>query len=548
VKLVDPLNSQALLDLPSFHLEAREFLRPLLRYLYDPSCYAAVTDVPHLKSTAFTAKEESDMLNYKFCRFAGIPRGSVYGFKVAQFFKKCTRPVWNCYIKSFFTDQLPHYHLQSQNGIAHNLFHVASRSAPTYFIQFDFKAYYDQFALAMAVAAFFCFLGRDGHTYALSRMPMGFTLACAIAQAATWQLLNFERRSSVFTCIDNVAFAGSADEVVHDVTLFLQRCATVSATLNELDSDQLSSFLSSSSDVQREMILSWHKDSFTFLGIAYVWSDKSKSLSEKSTEKLVATRQCLQSMTDFILPRQLAAIVGLLRYASYVLSFHSYQFYFTLDWVRNVSALLQSDVSLWDSVSVRLPAPHRQALLDWFDIVLAPTSVPIYDPAPTSPPTTLIVDASGDGWGAILYDGLSSSRFTSGRWPSEIPSSVVSEPAAVAEGAVHFFPDGAPPVVLVLSDHLPLVHASTSIAPRAPPYNALMHFLSVRFPSTRFIFGHIPGNLNPSDSLSRDGSSDAITLDVIRMVTGMGWVFALSAINSLKPCVSCSALSLPWQC
>ena len=105
---------------------------------------------------------------------------------------------------------------------------------------------------------------------------------CAIAQATTWQLLNFERRSTAFTCIDNVAFVGSPDAVHHDVRLFLERCRAVRATLNELTPLQIEDFLASSHTEQLASVTSWHKDAFTFLGVAYLRSAKTKSLSKKT--------------------------------------------------------------------------------------------------------------------------------------------------------------------------------------------------------------------------------------------------------------------------
>ena len=489
------------------------------------------------------------MLGHKFASFSGTPRGSVYGFKVAQFFKNCTRPVWNCHIKESFTKELPHYHLQTQHHIAARLHHIVANEPSSIFVQFDFMAYYDQFALSESVSAYFCFLGSDGATHALTRMPMGFTLACAIAQATTWQLLNFERRSTVFTCIDNVAFVGSPDAVHHDVRLFLERCHTVHATLNELTRLQIEDFLASSHTQQLASVTSWHKDAFTFLGVAYLWSAKTKSLSKKTLDKLLATRQCLAMMNGTILPRQLAAIVGLLRYANYVLRLDALERYYTLDWIRNVSKTLQTDVALWDSVEITLPPAHRQALLAWFDVVTQPCAVPIHDPLPADvPPAVLLVDASASGWGAILYDGVASYRTASGLWPAAIPSSVSSEPAATVAAAKHFFADGAPPLVFIGSDHQPLVHASYASAPRAPPYNNSLLSLKWTYPTTRFVHGHVPGHLNPSDSLSRDGSSDSITLQHVQTATGMGWDYALTAINKPKPCPKCSLPPLPWQC
>jgi hypothetical protein len=254
-------------------------------------------------------------------------------------------------------------------------------------------------------------------------------------------------------------------------------------------------------------------------------------------------------MSETILPRQLATIIGLLRYANYTLRLNALRFYYTLDWVRKLSALLQVDHALWDSVAIRLPAAHRLALLQWFDLVLEDRAVPIDAPLPLTPPPTIIVDASAVGWGAIFYTGGDSFDYTAGRWQLEIPSSVVSEPAAVVEAAAHFLcGSDTPPLILIASDHKPLVHASHSAAPRAPPYNAALFHLSVRFPSTRFVFAHIPGELNPTDSLSRDGSLGSASLERVREVTGMGWDFALSVTNTARPCSLCPSVSLPWQC
>jgi len=487
------------------------------------------------------------MLNHKFHVHRGDVIGSVFGFKVAQFFKGCTRPVWNCYIKSFFTGALPHYHLQTPQQIAAALYLLASSSEDTIVVQFDFSAYYDQFALRNKVPAAYCFLGRNGETFALSRMPMGFTLACAIAQATTWQLLNFEKQSHVITCIDNVAFAGTPAQVHHDATTFLRRCVAVGATLNELSQPEIADLLALPPEEQLAAVRAMHKDTFSFLGIEYTWSSRSKTLAPKTREKLVATESCLASIGGTIYPRQLATVVGILRYASFTLRLDSLERYETLDWLRGVAAYLQSDASLWDTCAIRLPSVHRTALLSWLQEVLAPRSLPIHNPLPATAPLTLIVDASGSGWGGILYDGASFSTFF-GKWESEIASSVTTEPKAVEVFASIVLSTENPPIdVLVVTDHLPLVHAAASTAPRGSTYNALLLLLNRRFPSTRFIFAHIPGDVNPADSLSRTGSAPGLDLDSVRNAAGMGWEFALSFIHLPKQCALCDR-EVPWQC
>eukprot|EP00758_Cryptobia_borreli_P014390 Tbor_TRINITY_DN5916_c0_g7::TRINITY_DN5916_c0_g7_i1::g.19518::m.19518 len=94
---------------------------------------------------------------------------------------------------------------------------------------------YDQFELAPEVRPYFAFLGRNKQILALNHLPMGLSGACAVAQATTWQLLNFTRRASAITYIDNVAFCGSRENVLADVKCFLGRCKAANATLNEVD-------------------------------------------------------------------------------------------------------------------------------------------------------------------------------------------------------------------------------------------------------------------------------------------------------------------------
>lgn len=96
----------------------------------------------------------------------GMIRGSVYGFKVSEFQKKRSRAVWNCYIKDYFQNKLPHYHTNTPSFIFRNLNTVA-HERNTIFVQFDFAAFYDQFSLAEPVRDFFCFNGRNGETFSL---------------------------------------------------------------------------------------------------------------------------------------------------------------------------------------------------------------------------------------------------------------------------------------------------------------------------------------------------------------------------------------------
>ena len=432
--------------------------------------------------------------------------------------------------------------MQSPKKIAQKLHSIAGPR--TYFIQFDFASYYDQFRLRGIIPSFFCFLGRDGNTHALHRLPMGFSLACAVAQSTTWQILNFEKRSTPFTCIDNVAFAGTLEEVHHDVNLFLERVLAIDATLNELSKDEMRRYLQSSTEEQRECIKSWHKDEFTFLGVSYSWKSKLKKVSEKTMDKLKAANSCLKVMDKEIAPRQLAAIIGLLRYASDTYSIALYDRFDLLAWTRRIGYYLQGDVKRWDSAPLALPDKFKKGLLDWFQQVLTHPMVRIAKDLPAALPTTIITDASGVGWGAVMVQGAHIVH-RRGPWPSHKGWSAVAEPEAVWEAAKNLV-SSQMTNVLILTDHLPLVYASLGPSPRSYHYNKLLLQLTTRFPQTNFYFQFIPGSQNVADKLSR-GEDDVIEYGVARRFAGTGWDSALRYIRQGPPCSKCDSPCLPWQ-
>ena len=547
VKQVGILDVAALADLPAHYPDAAAFLRSVAAYLWDSSRYEHVPPPSALKQTGFTAAEEQLMLNSKFSTFNGRPTGSVFGFKTAQFSKGCSRPVWNCYINGSFKDSLPHYHLQPQSVISAKLHALNTKSS--IFVQFDFASYYDQFELAPGVSPSFCFKGRNGETFALSRLPMGFNMACAIAQSATWQLLNFPSRSQVFTCIDNVAFCGEPETVAHDVKLFLQRCSAVSATLNEWSPTAIARLTALEGDALTVEVSKLHQPSFSFLGVQYNWPVGTKTLPDAARDKLRALRWCVENLNGTIRPRQIAAVLGFLRYAASIFNLRPLQFYTMLAWSRRVGAVLQADVALWDSVDIRFPIEHKQQILAWIAAIETAQPVPIARPRPLQQPLTIIFDASATGWGAVAVDADGVRSF-SGRWPAPIHSSVEAEPRAAFEAAkAAIDPRNPPAEVFLMSDHEALVKAARSLAPRAFSYNLALSNLANWFPSTRFTFGYLKGTRNVADGLSR-GCNSEMAIDPITAseIAGAGWLDALKSHNPQIVCPLCDASSLPWQC
>eukprot|EP00758_Cryptobia_borreli_P013071 Tbor_TRINITY_DN5802_c0_g1::TRINITY_DN5802_c0_g1_i2::g.7205::m.7205 len=102
---------------------------------------------------------------------------------------------------------------------------------------------------------------------------MGLSVACAVAQPTTWQLLNFARRASAIAYIDNIAFCGRKNDVLRDVNIFLTRCKSVNATLNEIDVQQV---------WNEAQIYALHTEVFTFLGVEYQRAARKRGLSLKA--------------------------------------------------------------------------------------------------------------------------------------------------------------------------------------------------------------------------------------------------------------------------
>ena len=270
------------------------------------------------------------------------------------------------------------------------------------------------------------------------------------------------------------------------MTLFLERCLKVNATLNDVTASMIREFLSANEEEQLRQVRSWHANQFTFLGVKYDWVSRQRSISDKTLDKLQAARRCLVSISGEIAPRQLATLIGLLRYAAVISEAPAFDKFSLMAWTRRVGAYLQEDLKRWDERPMTFPDEYREELLSWFDVVLESSPVPIAVMLPSEVPTTIISDASGIGWGAVALYG-NSHKTAQGRWPHEIQSSVAAEPKGVLQ-AVRQLVSTDEKIVLILTDHKPLVYASQSLAPRSFHYNNLLLHLRTEFPSTKFLF------------------------------------------------------------
>ena len=99
-------------------------------------------------------------------------------------------------------------------------------------IPVDFQSWFDQLPLDPAVQPRFGVMGNDGSCYMLTRLPMGFRHAPAVAVAAT-DLIRSMNTCSSQSCIDNVRFVGNREEVIAETKRFMERVKSVGALLNE---------------------------------------------------------------------------------------------------------------------------------------------------------------------------------------------------------------------------------------------------------------------------------------------------------------------------
>ena len=199
------------------------------------------------------------------------PLWGTFPFKVAEPHKGRCRAIFDCSLNDIFT-KTPKYSLKTKTEIRRAL---SGWGKDFIFLQFDFKAFYDQLVLAIGVRKFFGVLGHDDMYYNLMLLPMGFRLAVACAQAVMWGLLNFVMGAKVATatCIDNVCFAGSRHEVYAAASTFLKRVEECNFTLNGMEDI---SFTKMSVVEQHKFLKNLEETNPEFLGEKYGLEELSR--------------------------------------------------------------------------------------------------------------------------------------------------------------------------------------------------------------------------------------------------------------------------------
>lgn len=437
-------------------------------------------------------------------------RCGVKGFTVPQPAKQRHRPVFeplNNQVIDF--DMVPPIKYPSR------LERRCSIADKTYFAQFDWAAYFDQFELAPEVRN--CFVirakspiewqGQEHTLFTLTREPMGATHAAQVAQTTTWAIIEplLELNVSIVTMIDNVAIASDNPEhFVRAVQLFSARSEAFNTTLNEED------------DIPSdpEAILQWgRKGSIgptTFLG--EVFSNGRVCNAPRNVEKFrMAYERVRDSSSDdsiHVTRRQLAAVIGLALWMAHTLQIQMAHHY---ELIRAFGAVEARRTGWDDRISVSTAALNALAAIAGpllHNVPVRPRPIPEALGDWSSFDTVIVVDASSDGFGAFIHHDGTTCEYSEG-WRSKLLHSAWAEPLA-ATCVLQFVRKriANPGRIAIVTDHIALAKGQRRPLSGNGGFSRSFYlnqfFMELyRDDGDHQVF-YIRGSENPADKPSRD--------------------------------------------
>jgi hypothetical protein len=367
-----------------------------------------------------------------------------------------------------------------------------------YSISLDFAAYFDAFELKEEVQLLHCFrVGED--VMCLTRLPMGQRQSVEVAQGATNVLLDFDLKGATAqSCIDNVRFVGTRFQVIEAARAFIKRCNTANIKINDLrqrDEDldeQLSTLAVSNGD---------------WLGIHYDLKTKRVRIAQKSVDKLKRVKELLKPIMS---AHQVASVLGVIFFCSSVLRGNVAKHFTTMRFLRLFAKDTSTDAGLWVA-SLTVPEGVLKDMQEWIDELTPNEEIPIFRGRIA---TTIVVDASVWGWGAVAYsEETGAVHEFSKPWSEDdrrafaVDKSVYAEPLAAYRALCHFVnPNQAREqhaAVKVLSDNVTAV--SCINAGYSPSFNVnrIANSIRTNFRGVEVVAEHIAGSTNEADGLSR---------------------------------------------
>lgn len=396
-----------------------------------------------------------------------------------------------------------------------------------YMILLDLKAMFDQFELSEEVGEKMCF--RQGNRfYCLKVMAMGQRQAVGVANAAMKCLLDFPKRSVLCdTIIDNVRFLGNTpEEVIHDATIFIRRCAETGATLNEIDATTATD----------EQIAALVTTTGSWGGIELDLTAKTVAITDKSKQKTLESWARRDTWTI----RDYAGHIGLLFWAWRILDLPMAEFFPVLRFNSKLAKEITTyqpparpDGSFpknpaWDNPAVIWDS-FEPALRRWTELVIEGKSRVV---RPTVLPQVIMqCDASRWGCGYVSIDTVIGEvhyyaekwdDFMQSRFGDKLGQSSFAEPLGLLRCVRHRFsisPDLR--TIGVATDNTPTMFSNErGFNSHSYHINECIRRREAAFPAAAgygVTTHRVKGILNLSDGLSR-GLETTISEDTIKKI------------------------------
>ena len=317
---------------------------------------------------------------------------SVCGFTVPEPAKRRRRIIFEPAVnRAIGKEELPLIKYPSR------LMRRAELMGSRYVALFDFAAFFDQFQLAGSVKQFFVI--RVGQRFfTLNQLPMGARFSPAIAQYATWLLVDevCKRFPGVraTTMVDNVRFAAAEeDQFVGAVRYFIHLCDALQITLNDNDewrgSDE--QVLQRGRELRREHV---------FLGERFVGDQVGNA--QKCIDKMEQALERLQS--GEATRRNVAALIGLLLFMAHTVDIRLCDHF---ELMRSYSNVMASTVP-WDHPFRQVSDSLARSIKTLAEGIRERPLVPITqlrDPSCNAEDydAVVIIDACKVSWGAYVF-------------------------------------------------------------------------------------------------------------------------------------------------
>mgnify|MGYP006197628077 CR=1 FL=1 len=302
---------------------------------------------------------------------------------------------------------------------------------------------------------------------------------------------------------------------------------------------------------QRTLLKNMEEVRPDFLGETYNLIKRTRQVTEKTQKKLNFTWDLLEPKIKvnfkLVTARQFFCLVGLLIHITGVLNIQTYGFFNLIKKLRRMSGLLSEDETLWDKpLPLDLTVQEYIMLSKWVEEAKINKPVSITAGDQTIIPLEIlkadihvIQDASGHGWGAVLFNEKKQYMFnTKGKWPDKekeyYSASVRAEAQGIEEtiGRIKHLCQNK--TVAILTDHENIVFAARAMFVHNFFYNKCIQKLreTEKQYQCRIILYFLKGIQNNADGISRGGQLSERDKVFPNRTEGMG---------------SGTALTPPWQ-